>query len=147
MRQGLDSLKSAEGFADAIKRRCHSLPLRFGRRMLLGGYRPRMRDTGCDGGGNSVVERVISPSKITAWLDCPHYLTLRTRVEDGLLVEPDTVFGSFSRLLQAKGQLHEVDCLERRLPDALEELLNTRARSVEEMRLIATLNAFVEWAR
>jgi uncharacterized protein len=27
-----------------------------------------------------------------------------------------------------------------------EELLNTRARSVEEMRLIATLNAFVEWA-
>ena len=27
-----------------------------------------------------------------------------------------------------------------------EELLNTRARSVEDMRLIATLNAFVEWA-
>jgi uncharacterized protein len=27
-----------------------------------------------------------------------------------------------------------------------EELLNTRARSVEEMRLIATLNAFVEWS-
>jgi superfamily I DNA and/or RNA helicase len=27
-----------------------------------------------------------------------------------------------------------------------EELLNTRARSVEEMRLIATLNTFVEWA-
>ena len=27
-----------------------------------------------------------------------------------------------------------------------EGLLNTRARSVDEMRLIATLNAFVEWA-
>jgi superfamily I DNA and/or RNA helicase len=27
-----------------------------------------------------------------------------------------------------------------------EELLNARARSVDEMRLIATLNAFVEWA-
>jgi uncharacterized protein len=27
-----------------------------------------------------------------------------------------------------------------------EELLNTRARDVEQMRLIATLNAFVEWA-
>jgi uncharacterized protein len=27
-----------------------------------------------------------------------------------------------------------------------EELLNTRARTVEEMRLISTLNAFVEWA-
>jgi len=25
-------------------------------------------------------------------------------------------------------------------------LLNTRARTVEEMRLISTLNAFVEWA-
>ena len=28
-----------------------------------------------------------------------------------------------------------------------EELLNTRARTVEEMRLIATLNAFVEWSQ
>ena len=28
-----------------------------------------------------------------------------------------------------------------------EELLNTRARSVDEMRLIATLNAFVEYAQ
>ena len=28
-----------------------------------------------------------------------------------------------------------------------EELLNTRARSVEEMRLLATLNAFVEWSQ
>ena len=28
-----------------------------------------------------------------------------------------------------------------------EELLNTRAQSVEQMRLIATLNAFVEWAQ
>jgi hypothetical protein len=28
-----------------------------------------------------------------------------------------------------------------------EELLNTRARSVVEMRRIATLNAFVEWAQ
>jgi uncharacterized protein len=28
-----------------------------------------------------------------------------------------------------------------------EELLNSRARTVEDMRLIATLNAFVEWAQ
>ena len=27
-----------------------------------------------------------------------------------------------------------------------EELLNTRARTVDDMRLISTLNAFVEWA-
>jgi len=57
-------------------------------------------------------QRVVTPSKITAWLDCPHYLTLRSQVDDGQLTEPDTVFGSFSRLLQAKGELHERDCLE-----------------------------------
>ena len=28
-----------------------------------------------------------------------------------------------------------------------EELLNTRARTVDDMRLIATLNAFVEWSQ
>lgn len=28
----------------------------------------------------------------------------------------------------------------------IEELLNTRASNVEEMRLISTLNAFAEWA-
>ena len=28
-----------------------------------------------------------------------------------------------------------------------DELLDTRARTVEEMRLIATLNAFVEWSQ
>ena len=57
-------------------------------------------------------QRMVTPSKITAWLDCPHYLTLRCQVDDGQLPEPDTVFGSFSRLLQAKGELHERDCLE-----------------------------------
>jgi len=59
-----------------------------------------------------VVRRVVTPSKITAWLDCPHYLTLRSQVDDGHLSEPDAVFGSFSRLLQAKGELHEAECLE-----------------------------------
>ncbi len=57
-------------------------------------------------------QRVVTPSKITAWLDCPHYLTLRSQVDDGQLKEPNTVFGSFSRLLQAKGELHEAECLE-----------------------------------
>jgi predicted RecB family nuclease len=56
-------------------------------------------------------ERVTTPSKITAWLDCPHYLTLRGRVDAGLLDEPDRTFGSFARLLQEKGQLHEDECL------------------------------------
>ena len=57
-------------------------------------------------------QRIVTPSKITAWLDCPHYLTLRTKVDDGQLSEPNTIFGSFSRLLQAKGELHERNCLE-----------------------------------
>ena len=26
-------------------------------------------------------ERSITPTKITAWLDCPHYLTLRGEVD------------------------------------------------------------------
>ena len=52
-----------------------------------------------------MTQRVVTPSKITAWLDCPHYLTLRSKVDDGQLPEPDAVFGSFSRLLLAKGEL------------------------------------------
>jgi predicted RecB family nuclease len=58
-------------------------------------------------------ERLLTPSKITAWLDCPHYLTLRGRVEAGELDEPNRTFGSFARLLQKKGQLHEDECLAR----------------------------------
>ncbi len=58
-----------------------------------------------------MTQRVLSPSKITAWLDCPHYLTLRSRVDDGLLAEPESVFGSFARLLLEKGRIHEGDCL------------------------------------
>ena len=54
-------------------------------------------------GVSSVTDRLITPSKITAWLDCAHFLTLRNRVDDGLLTEPDPTFGSFARLLAAKG--------------------------------------------
>lgn len=56
-------------------------------------------------------ERLITPSKITAWLDCPHYLTLRARVDAGLLAEPNPTFGSFAELLRRKGELHEAECL------------------------------------
>ena len=58
-----------------------------------------------------MTERHITPSKITAWLDCSHYLTLRSRVDEGRLTEPNPTFGSFARLLQIKGQLHEDECL------------------------------------
>ncbi|MGV9709995.1 TM0106 family RecB-like putative nuclease [Gordonia sp. NPDC003424] len=58
-----------------------------------------------------VTPRLLTPSKVTAWLDCPHYLTLRNRVEDGLLAEPQKPFGSFAKLLLDKGLAHEQECL------------------------------------
>jgi uncharacterized protein len=60
---------------------------------------------------NSSRERLMTPSKITAWLDCPHYLTLRGQVDAGRRDEPDRTYGSFARLLQDKGLLHEQECL------------------------------------
>ncbi len=60
----------------------------------------------------SMSQRLLTPSKITAWLDCRHYLTLRSQVDDGQLAEPDSAFGSFAELLLAKGLVHEAECLE-----------------------------------
>ena len=71
---------------------------------------------------------VLSPSKITAWLACEHYLTLKFRGEVGnsdqnktnediqrnengdLVISPPK---DFSDLLQKKGILHEQECLKR----------------------------------
>ena len=58
-----------------------------------------------------MINRVITPSKVTAWLDCPHYLTLRNQADDGLLPDPGQLFGSFARLLVEKGLTHESACL------------------------------------
>ena len=57
-------------------------------------------------------DRLLSPSKITAWLDCAHYLTLQERVDAGLLRVGLSQFGSFARLLADKGSQHEAQCLE-----------------------------------
>ncbi|WP_163745908.1 TM0106 family RecB-like putative nuclease [Mycolicibacterium helvum] len=54
----------------------------------------------------------MTPSKVTAWLECPHYLTLRGQVDGGLIDDPKPVFGSFARLVADKGIAHERDCLE-----------------------------------
>jgi predicted RecB family nuclease len=56
-------------------------------------------------------QRLMTPSKVTAWLECPHYLTLRSQVDRGLIAEPQPTFGSFARLLADKGLSHEQDCL------------------------------------
>lgn len=58
-----------------------------------------------------MVDRLLTPSKVTAWLDCAHFLTLRNKVDDGSLAEPDPTYGSFARLLVAKGVEHERECL------------------------------------
>ena len=56
-------------------------------------------------------ERLLTPSKVTAWLDCPHYLALSARVDDGTMPRPEQRFGSFAELLLNKGLAHEQDCL------------------------------------
>ena len=55
--------------------------------------------------------RLLTPSKITAWLDCAHFFTLKNRVEDDLMATPRTQFGLFAKLLAEKGLQHEADCL------------------------------------
>ncbi len=56
-------------------------------------------------------ERLLTPTKITAWLDCAHFLTLKNQVEDGTRPTPGSRFGSFAQLLATKGLDHERDCL------------------------------------
>lgn len=58
-----------------------------------------------------MAERLLTPSKITAWLDCPHYLTLKHQVEGGGRPAPAVSFGSFARLLFDKGLEHEAAVL------------------------------------
>jgi predicted RecB family nuclease len=57
------------------------------------------------------MDRLLTPSKITAWLDCAHFLSLKHQVEDGVIAEPPGAFGSFAQLLAVKGLQHETDCL------------------------------------
>jgi len=57
-------------------------------------------------------QRTITPSKITAWLDCEHFLALKHQVEDGLLTVKTGAFGAFAQLLADKGLAHEQACME-----------------------------------
>lgn len=58
-----------------------------------------------------IAERLLTPSKITAWLDCAHYLWLRDQVDSGLLDPPPSTFSAFAQLLLDKGLSHEHACL------------------------------------
>jgi uncharacterized protein len=56
-------------------------------------------------------ERLLTPSKITAWLECGHFLSLRNLADSGQLIIEPTPMGSLAELLVEKGSTHERDCL------------------------------------
>ena len=56
-------------------------------------------------------QQLITPSKITAWLECQHYLTLDSEVAAGIRTRPYSVTGSYAELLRDKGDVHEKACL------------------------------------
>lgn len=58
-----------------------------------------------------MVDRLLTPSKITAWLECAHFLSLRNQVDAGSLFVPAAARGSLADLLVEKGTTHEHDCL------------------------------------
>ena len=58
-----------------------------------------------------MVERLLTPSKITAWLECSHFLSLRNRADAGQLDVTPRPLGSLADLLIEKGATHERDCL------------------------------------
>lgn len=55
-------------------------------------------------------QHIISPTKVTAWLECPHYLTLDNRVRAGDLKRPAGNQGAYADLLRDKGKIHEAAC-------------------------------------
>ncbi len=57
-------------------------------------------------------DRLLTPSKITAWLDCEHYLSLKHQVENGSLHLDPSHLGAMARLLMDKGEAHERACLD-----------------------------------
>jgi predicted RecB family nuclease len=59
-----------------------------------------------------MVERLLTPSKITAWLGCGHYLSLRNQVDAGLLATERTPLSALAEILIDKGNQHESKCLE-----------------------------------
>jgi predicted RecB family nuclease len=70
-----------------------------------------------------MAERLLTPSKITAWLDCAHFLTLKHEVEAGARNVEFSPFGEMAQLLMAKGLEHEQAVLERYRAEGLEVLV------------------------
>lgn len=85
-----------------------------------------------------MVERLLTPSKITAWLECAHFLSLRNRAEAGQLIVEPRPLGSLADLLVAKGAAHENDCL-------LD--LEKQGRSVYQVPGRNPDETFVQWVK
>ena len=60
-----------------------------------------------------MTERLISPSKVTAWLACEHTLTLDHRKISGALKVDTGSFGEMAKMLLEKGETHEQEVLDR----------------------------------
>lgn len=88
-------------------------------------------------GSPAMGERLMTPSKITAWLDCDHYLTLQHEVESGVRPKPDQPFGSFAQLLMDKGLAHEAAVL---------AALEGGGRRVHRVDARGEAETFAQWA-
>lgn len=60
-----------------------------------------------------MADRLLTPSKITAWLDCAHFLTLKHEVEAGTRSVERSPFGEMAQMLLEKGLEHERAVLDR----------------------------------
>src|ERR1022692_5016070 len=82
-------------------------------------------------------ERLLTPSKITAWLECAHFLSLRNQVDAGILTIAPPPRGSLAELLVEKGSTHERDCLAH---------LENDGRSVYQVPGRNPDETFLQWA-
>ncbi|MFN3256751.1 MAG: TM0106 family RecB-like putative nuclease [Ilumatobacter sp.] len=73
----------------------------------------------------------ISPSKISAWLECAHTMTLHHLVESGELTFERGPLGEMAEMLMAKGQAHEDAVLARYVAEG-RSVFRVAERSSEE---------------
>ena len=67
-----------------------------------------------------MADRLLTPSKITAWLDCAHLLTLSHEVDNGIRDAPPKLFGEMAEMLKQKGLDHEQAVLARYYADGFD---------------------------
>jgi uncharacterized protein len=87
---------------------------------------------------DDVSDRLLTPSKISAWLDCDHYLTLVDEVETGVRDPEQRHPGDLAQMLLDKGQQHEQQVLAR---------YRDEGRTVVEVPRRTQGETFEQWAR